>query len=163
MAKPAIEVTLDPLPRRAWRTVERARVAEHVGPGAPELCGIIDGLAGELCLPLGHYLGDASLTGRFLRLVGHGLNLVTSEAQPNLVDKSLKFVRGNGDGFGAEAKPPIELKLDGLNFAVRVFFDLDHLTELLAIRALHGLPAQCCQTLVCLLKIVDDCLAGLRM
>ena len=36
-------------------------MAEHVGPDAPELCGLasrpapdIDGLASELCLPLGH-------------------------------------------------------------------------------------------------------------
>jgi hypothetical protein len=41
--------------------VVAAGVPEHVGPDAPELCGlasephdIIDGLAGELCLPLGH-------------------------------------------------------------------------------------------------------------
>ena len=41
--------------------VVAAGMAEHVRPDAPELCGlasdphdIIDGLAGELCLPLGH-------------------------------------------------------------------------------------------------------------
>jgi len=41
--------------------VVAAGVAQHVRPDAPELCGlagnahdIIDGLAGELCLPLGH-------------------------------------------------------------------------------------------------------------
>jgi hypothetical protein len=41
--------------------VVAAGVAEHVRPDAPELCGLssdphdkIDGLPGELCLPLGH-------------------------------------------------------------------------------------------------------------
>src|SRR5215470_18120144 len=53
---------------------------------------------------------------------------------PNLVDKLLKFVGSNGDGFGTEAQPAIEFKLDGLYFAVRILFDLDHLTEFLAVR-----------------------------
>jgi hypothetical protein len=92
-----------------------------------------------------------SFAKRFLSLIRHRLNIFAPETQFNPIDQLLEFVRGNGDSFGAESKPPTELKLDRLNFPVRALVDVNHLTEFLAIRAVNGQTPQSCQPLVCLL------------
>src|SRR5262245_53593141 len=71
-------------------------------------------------------LGGVSLAGRLLRCVRHRLNLFTSEEQPNSVGQLLKFVSGDGHNLGAEAKPPTDVNLDRLNFAVSALVDLNH-------------------------------------
>src|SRR5262245_13855047 len=64
-------------------------------------------------------VGGASLAGRLLCRVRHGLNLVTSQEHPDSVGQVLEFVSGNGHDLVAEAKPSTDVNLDGLNFAVR--------------------------------------------
>jgi hypothetical protein len=95
-----------------------------------------------------HGKADGSFTSRFLSRVRHRLNILTPEVQFNPIGQLLEFVSGNGYSFGAESKPPTELKLDGLNFPVGALVDVNHLAEFLFIRADNGQTPQGRQPLV---------------
>jgi hypothetical protein len=136
---------------RAQRALVEGRTAHEAHSGNQALELTADELAERVGTSQRYREGDGSLANRFLSRIRHRLKIFTPEAQFNPIDQLLEFVRGNGDSFGAESKPPTELKLDGLNFPVRALVDLNHLTEFLAIRAVNGQTPQGCQPLICLL------------
>jgi len=95
---------VDPLVGKVIAT----RMAEHVGPNSAELCGLasdphnlIDGLAGELCPPLGHeqpgqLIGagsEVALDGAELiasdRVLDAQVALEASDPQPGTLDIAL--------------------------------------------------------------------------